>query len=113
MAEEVARHVRQGALDRNPRLHRRVTCPKCGCVDRTFLEFLKRGEFEVGEKVSMVVSYPGGAYVYTYEQETITPIFLKTRCRKCGQDIKTTDPVLTVEYISGIVKRGEPGIAPV
>ena len=113
MAEEVTRYAKQGALDGNPRLLRRVACPKCGCAGRTFLDFLKSGEFEVGDRVSLVVTYPGGAYLYAYEQETATQIYLKTTCKKCGPEIKMTDPVLTVEYISGIVRLGKPGIAPV
>jgi len=113
MAEEVTHYARQGALNGNPRLLNRVVCPKCGCADKTFLEFLKGGEFEVGEKVSVVVSYPGGAYLYAYEPETVTPIFLKTKCRRCGHECKVTDPVLTVEYLNGIAKCGKPGIAPV
>lgn len=86
---------------------------KCGCADKTFLEFLKSGEFDVGEKVSVIVSYPGGAYLYAYEQETVTPILLKTKCRRCGHESKVTDPVLTVEYLTGIAKYAKPGIAPV
>jgi uncharacterized Zn finger protein len=113
MAEEVTRLARRGALDGNPRLLNRVACPKCGCADKTFLEFLKSGEFDVEEKVTVVVSYPGGAYLYVYEQETVTPILLRTKCRRCGHESKVTDPVLTLEYLHGIAKCGKPGIVPV
>lgn len=113
MAEEVAGYAKQGLLNGNPRLLHRVTCPKCGCESRTFLDLLKSGEFEVGDRVSLVVTYPGGAYLYAYEQETATPIYLKTTCKKCGHEGKITDPVLTVEYLSGVVKLGKPGIVSV
>jgi len=45
--------------------------------------------------------------LYTYQTETLTPIFIKAECQRCGFEKKITDPALTLEYLQGVTKRKE------
>jgi hypothetical protein len=107
IAEEIACEARKGSFDRNPRLQNWVVCGKCGCRAKRYIEYLKAGEFEVGQVEHVLVSYPGYYYLCAQETETVTPIFITAKCQRCGSEKKMTDPALTVEYLQSFAKRKE------
>jgi len=108
--EDILGQARKGALDRNPRLNRRPNCKKCGREAGRFIEYLKAGEFEIGSEERIAVVEPGYYSELMYREEKVTPIYIKMKCIACGCEDKITDPVLTLEYLRGIIKCGEPRV---
>ncbi|MEM3018133.1 MAG: hypothetical protein QXO25_04570 [Candidatus Bathyarchaeia archaeon] len=108
--EEVLKRLREGGLDQNPRLLRRVVCSKCGRAGKRFLDYLKEGSFEVGKTERITVAHPGIYSLYRFEEEDVTQIVVKARCEACGHKEAISDPILTVEYLKGICKFRGPGI---
>jgi len=108
--EEMQKELQRGTLDKNPRLWRRVTCRKCGRTGKRLIDFLKEGLFVVGKTEKITVTQPGLYVLFRSEEETATPILIKTVCANCGNEEVISDPVLTVEYLTGICKCGKPRI---
>ena len=108
MAEEISDEAKKGTFDCSSRLRCRIVCEKCGFPARRYIEYLKLGEFEVGQAERILVAYPGQYYLLSYETETITPIFITLKCERCGFEKKITDPVLTVEYLKSSARHREP-----
>jgi len=76
-------------------------------LGKRYIEYLKDGEFEIGQAERVLVAYPGHYYLLSYETETVTPIFIVVKCQRCGFEKKITDPVLTVEYLQSFARRKE------
>ncbi|MBS7622932.1 hypothetical protein KEJ39_04555 [Candidatus Bathyarchaeota archaeon] len=104
------KRLREGGLDQNPRLLRRVVCSKCRRRGKRFLDYLKEGSFEVGKTERIMVAHPGIYSLYRFEEEEVTQIIIKTQCEACGHRETVSDPILTVEYLTGICKYRGPGI---
>jgi len=107
MTEEISAEAKKGSFDSGPRLQNWVVCEKCSCRMKRYIDYLRSGEFEIGQLQRVLVSYPGHYHLYAYETETLTPIFIMAKCQKCGFEKKITDPALTVEYLQSITKRKE------
>jgi len=107
MAEEISAEAKKGSFDSSPRLQNWVVCERCGCRVKRYAEYLKAGEFEVGQVQRVLVSYPGHYHLYAYQTETLTPIFITVKCQRCGFEKKMTDPALTLEYLQNSTKRKE------
>ena len=105
--EEVMRRLREGALDQNPRLCRKVVCPKCGRAGKRFIDYLREGSFEVGKTERITVAHPGVLSLFRFEEENVTPIYVRSLCEGCGHREVLSDPILTVEYLTGICKYRE------
>jgi len=108
--EEVLKELRKGSFDQNPRLCRRVACSKCGKTGKKLVDFLRDGHFEIGKIEKITVAEPGQYALFTYEEETFTPLLIRTVCEKCGHEEVVSDPVLTLEYLTGICKCKKPRI---
>jgi hypothetical protein len=108
--EEVLSEVRKGSLDENPRLCRRVICSKCAKTGKKLIDLLKEGHFEVGRSERISVIEPGQYALFKYEEETATTISIRSVCEKCGHEEVVSDPVLTLEYLTGICKCKKPRI---
>ena len=108
--EEVLKEVKKGSLDDNPQLCRKTTCSKCGKAGKRLIDFLKQGQFEVGKTEHITVAEPGQYALLKYEEETATPVLIKIVCDNCGHEETVTDPVLTLEYLTGICRCTKPRI---
>lgn len=108
--EKVLIELKKESFDRNPRLCRRVACSKCGHIGRRFLDFLRDNQFEVGKTEKILVAQPGQYALFTYDEETVTQVLIRVVCQKCGHEEVVSDPVLTVEYLTGICKCTRPRI---
>jgi len=106
--EVIMGEAKKGSFDGIPRLTRYdVACKGCGCIEAiSLLEFLKGGDFEVGSQQQISVQYLSGIFWFD-DQDTVTPILVKTKCRKCGLETKIMDPILTVEYLTHAAKDKE------
>jgi len=107
MAEEISAEARKGSFDSSPRLRNWAVCERCGCRLKRYIDYLKAGEFEVGQVQRVLVSHPGYYHLYTYHTETLTPIFITAKCQRCGFERKITDPALTLEYLQSVKERKE------
>ena len=106
MAEEVTKKAREGDFDRNrmPRLYHRVRCEKCRSLADKYIDYLRKGEFEIGAQQQVSVIQTVGYYSYR-ETERVTPIYIKLECERCGHESKITDPILSLEYLLGVTRR--------
>jgi hypothetical protein len=95
----------KGVFNRNPLLNtlHHFECINCKTDLRiVYLNYLKSGEFELGQTEEIEVLNPQGVFTFL-EKERVTPIVIKPVCRKCGAQIKVQP--LNVEYLLVIINR--------
>ena len=105
MAEEVTKKAREGDFDRNriPRLYHRARCENCGSSGDKYIDYLRKGKFEIGAPQQVSIIQTVGYYSYR-ETERITPLYIMAKCERCGHESKITDPVLSLEHLLGVTK---------
>ena len=103
--------ARQGEFDHNPLLGtlHTVTCPHCQQTrDIIYLDYLKRGAFEVGETEYIETLDTSGPFGIM-ERQQVSPIIINLQCMACDSPIEVR-PV-NVEYLSILLSRSRPSRA--
>ena len=99
--EELKEKAEQGVFDRNPLLAtpHEVVCRDCKYRNRVvFLEYLKSGQFEIGETrmIEVTFTYPTATGLGR-ALERATPIIIHIKCKKCGSVISYSP--MNLEYL--------------
>ena len=88
---EIVQKVREGVFDRNPLLAipHTVECKACGCRQKiTYLNYLRSGKFELEKTETVEVAYAAPTLEgLNYAAESVTPILIQIKCKKCGTKI--------------------------
>ena len=111
--DEIRRKAENGVYDRNPLLAipHEVICKDCGHKNRAiFLEYLKSGQFEVGDTEVIEVTFAAPTSTgLSRNLERTTPIIIRFKCEKCGT--LTSHSPMSLEYLLFTTRKREtPGI---
>lgn len=107
--EQIREQAAEGFFDRNPLLStpHQVMCKDCRHRNRVvFLEYLRSGQFEIGETKMLEVTYATPSFTGLGRTiERSTPLVFKIECRRCGTVISYS-PV-SLEYLLFATERRE------
>ncbi|MFQ6074759.1 MAG: hypothetical protein ACE5Z5_01310 [Candidatus Bathyarchaeia archaeon] len=99
--EEIREEAERGVFDRNPLLAtpHEVVCKDCGYRNKAvFLEYLRSGEFELGETEMVEVFHAAPTLTGLGRTlERVTPLIVRVKCDRCGAEISHSP--LSLEYL--------------
>lgn len=109
LKEEIRRKAENGVFNRNPLLAipHEVICKDCGYKNKAvFLEYLKSGQFEVGDTEVIEVTFAAPTSTgLSRNLERTTPIIIQLKCEKCGT--LTSHSPMSLEYLLFTTRKKE------
>jgi len=104
---EVINKAKKGVFNGNPLLvaSHWLLCKACGCVQKViYLNYLKSGSFELGKTRAVEVAVAAPTILgLSLTRETITPIIIRVKCKRCQTEIMCS-PV-SLEYLLFIARK--------